>query len=43
MKRINIFDIESGKQIMQMNYEIKGQDYHVVAMYAIACMTLLEE
>lgn len=43
MKIIKIVDRKTGKEIMQMNYEMRGMDYHTVAMYAMACFSIIRE
>lgn len=43
MKIIRILDRETKKEIIQMNYEMRGMDYHTIAMYTMACISMIKE
>lgn len=42
MKIIKIVDRKTGKEIMQLNYEMQGMSYHTVAMYAMAAVAIIK-
>lgn len=43
MKIIKILDRETKKEIIQMNYETPVMDYHTIAMYTMACISMIKE